>query len=143
MKDTGKEKLLQQPPPVHGVSRPGSSGRLAHSTGLPLPEQNCAAGYVHRERKNEDGGEFQVPESVEMVQLLLAGIHFFSPGTHSWRLRCWLSVSSREAGVGMSGSSWRGAGVVGWGDLWQSHSLLQSGMGSVSAFWAYGSGEQG
>ena len=72
--------------------------------------------------------KFQVPESVEMVQLLLAGIHSsplgFTPGD--------LDAGSQflPGGRGVWGDDEDhgvGLGGVGWGELWQSHSLLKSG----------------
>lgn len=56
MKDKGKEKLLLQHPPAHGVSRPGSTG--GWRTLLDRPSQSRTAQMnpvFHRKEENEDG----------------------------------------------------------------------------------------
>lgn len=132
MKDKGKEKLLQQHPAVHGVSRPGSSG--GWHTLLDCPSQSRSAPRTLcsvEKKKNEDG---EIPGTRKCGDgATAAGWHpLFSPGIHSWRLRHWLSVSSRRQGLGDDGDHGVGQGVVGWGQLWQSHSLLKWGWGGIS-----------
>ena len=98
MKDKGKEKLLLQHPPAHGVSRPGSAG--GWRTLLDRPSQSRTAQMnpvFHRKEENENG---EIPGTRKCGDgATAAGWHpLFSPGIHSWRLRYWLSVSSGRQG---------------------------------------------
>ena len=83
--------------------------------------------------------KFQVPESAEMVQPLLAGIHFsplgFTPGD--------LDTGSQFL---PGGRGWWMMGIMEWGRGWWGGDSFGKvtacsngdGVGSVSALWAYG-----
>lgn len=87
---------------------------------------------VPQKREKMKMVKFQVPESVEMVQLLLAGIHFSPQGLTPGDLDTGSQFLPGGRGGGDDGDHGVGQGVVGWGDLWQSHSLLKWGWGGIS-----------
>lgn len=76
--------------------------------------------------------KFQVPESAEMVPLLLAGIHLSPLGFTPGDLDTGSQFLPGGRGWGDDGDHGVGQGVVGWGQLWQSRSLLKWGWGGVS-----------